>query len=192
MIKVGIVDTSGKIRPEIDNTRVRKRGNSYEYVLTWEKESSLEEDIVITQLDIRELQKGKAAMFSGAQIAMRQLELSPKDIAKIFIAGAFGTYINRESAMNVGMIPEFNPLDIKQVGNAAGTGARMALLSRSAREEAKKIQRKVKYVELARLPEYNQAYMDALMLPHRDLNLFPKTVRKLESINLIKGPMHRR
>lgn len=70
---------------------------------------------------------------------MNQLGLSPSDIANVYMAGAFGTYINREIAVNVGMIPEFFLLDIEQVGNTAGTGARMALLFVSAREEAKKI-----------------------------------------------------
>ena len=190
MLKAGIVDTSGRIRAEIENPRIRRRGNVSEYVLVWERDSGVGSDIVVTQLDVRELQKGKAAMFSGAQMALSSLGVQPSEIVNIYMAGAFGTYINRESAVTVGMIPEFNALDIQQVGNAAGTGARMALLSREVREEARTISRRVEYIELATVAEYNQAFMDALLLPHRDLNLFPGTVKKLSSASLQYGRMH--
>ena len=190
MLKAGIVDTSGKIMTEIENPRVRRSGNVPEYVLAWKRDSGIGSDIVVTQLDVRELQKGKAAMFSGAQMALSSRGVQPSEIVNIYMAGAFGTYINRESAVNVGMIPEFNTLDIQQVGNAAGTGARMALLSGGVREEAQTISRKVEYIELATVAEYNQAFLDALLLPHRDLNLFPGTVKKLGSAHLQYGRLH--
>jgi uncharacterized 2Fe-2S/4Fe-4S cluster protein (DUF4445 family) len=192
MIRTGIVDTSGKIREDLDHPRIRRSGKNLEYVISWRDESASGYDIVLSQLDIRELQKGKAAMFSGAQIAMKQLDVEPGDFEKVYMAGAFGTYINRESAVNVGMIPEFPLPKIEQVGNAAGTGARMALISRSAREEAKNIRRRVGYMELASQPEYNEAYMDALLFPHWDLRLFPETVRKLSAQNLVVSRLHKR
>ena len=68
----------------------------------------------------------------------------------------------------------------------------MALLSRSVRKEAKTIQRKVEYIELATHPNYNQAFMDALLLPHRDFDLFPETVKKLGTSNLVLGQIHKR
>lgn len=190
MLKAGIVDTSGRIRTEIENPRVRMSGNVSEYVLAWSRDSGLGSDIAVTQLDVRELQKGKAAMFSGAQMALSRLGVQPSEIINIYMAGAFGTYINRESAVKVGMIPEFSALDIQQVGNAAGTGARMALLSRGVREEARTISSKVEYIELATSTGYNQAFVDALLLPHRDLNLFPETMKKLGSARLQYGRMH--
>jgi uncharacterized 2Fe-2S/4Fe-4S cluster protein (DUF4445 family) len=190
MLRAGIVDTSGRIRAEIENPRVRRSGNVPEYVLAWKRDSGVGSDIVVTQLDVRELQKGKAAMFSGAQMALSRLGVQPSEIVNIYMAGAFGTYINRESAVTVGMIPEFNTLDIQQVGNAAGTGARMALLSRGVREEARTISSKVEYIELATITGYNQAFVDALLLPHRDLNLFPETMKKLGSARLQYGRMH--
>jgi len=166
--------------------------NTNEYVVAWKKEVGIKEDIVASQLDIRELQKGKAAIFSGAHLAMNHLGLSPNEIKKVYIAGAFGTYINRESAINIGMLPEFNLLDIEQVGNAAGTGARMMLLSRKAREEAKKIRKKVTYIELATVKNYNKAYLDALLLPHLDLNLFSRTTNRLKNTKWILGRLHKK
>ncbi|MBT7914155.1 DUF4445 domain-containing protein, partial [Candidatus Bathyarchaeota archaeon] len=139
-----------------------------------------------------ELQKGKAAIYSGAKTLMKKLGVIPSDFKNIYMAGAFGTYINRESALNIGMIPEFSLSDIQQVGNAAGTGARMALLSRKARLEAQVIREKTEYVELATSKEYNRDYLDALLFPHMDLDLFPETVRKLDSTNWVKGRIHSR
>lgn len=190
MLKAGIVDTSGMIRTEMENPRVRRSGGVPEYVLAWNGDSGVGSDIVVTQLDVRELQKGKAAMFSGAQMVLSRLGAQPSEIVKIYMAGAFGTYINRESAVKVGMIPEFNALDIQQVGNAAGTGARMALLSRGVREESRAISRMVEYIELATITGYNQAFVDALLLPHRDLGLFPETMKRLGSARLHYGRMH--
>ncbi|MCW4050000.1 MAG: ASKHA domain-containing protein [Candidatus Bathyarchaeota archaeon] len=189
MLRTGIIDTSGRIRTENQHPRIRKNGNTSEYVLVWKKDSALREDIVLTQLDVRELQKGKAAMFSGAHIAMTKLGVTASEVKKVYIAGAFGTYINRESAINVGMLPEFPLMNIEHVGNAAGTGARMALISKSSREEAKSIAKKVEYIELASQPEYNKAYMDSLMFPHLDLSLFPETIKKLED-HIVYSQIH--
>jgi uncharacterized 2Fe-2S/4Fe-4S cluster protein (DUF4445 family) len=179
MLKAGIMDSSGKLT-DVDHLRLRKSNGIKEYVVAWKGEAGIDEDISITQKDIRELQKGKAAIFSGSYIAMRQLGVDADDVEHVYMAGAFGTYINRESAQNIGMIPEFNMLAVEQVGNAAGTGARMALLSREAREEAKTLRDKVEYIELSTHPDYNKAYLDALMFPHKNLSLFPETVKKLK------------
>jgi uncharacterized 2Fe-2S/4Fe-4S cluster protein (DUF4445 family) len=190
MLKTGLIDSSGKFT-EQDTPRLRVRGGVKEYVVAWSGEAGIDEDISITQLDVRELQKGKAAIFSGSHIAMRQLGLTPGTVDRVYMAGAFGTYINRESAQNIGIIPEFNLHSVEQVGNAAGTGARMALLSREARAEAQMIRSHVEYIELATHPDYNQAYLDALMLPHRDLSLFPETVKKLEKTGWVKTRLHK-
>ena len=191
MLKTGIMDTSGRINSQIEHPRIRKNGKTYEYVVARQRNSGQSKDITISQQDVRELQKGKAAMFSGAQIALKHLELSPSMIENVYMAGAFGTYINRESALNIGMIPEFNLLDIEQVGNAAGTGSRMALLSKTARDEAKIVAKKVEYIELAIQPQYNQAYLDALMLPHKNLELFPRTLKRLESSAISLSRLHK-
>ncbi len=190
MLKSGIVDTSGKFVTENGSPRIRRSGGVPEYVLAWEKDWAVKSDIAVTQLDVRELQKGKAAVFSGAQMVLERLGVRPNEIVNTYMAGAFGTYISRESAIEVGMIPEFDALDIQQVGNAAGTGARMALLSSGARMEAQAFSGRIEYIELATMKEYNQAFMDALPLPHRDLGLFPGVVERLGSARLKYGRMH--
>jgi uncharacterized 2Fe-2S/4Fe-4S cluster protein (DUF4445 family) len=189
MLKAGIVDSSGRFT-EVNHPRLRKNSGTTEYIVVWRNEARLAEDISITQRDIRELQKGKAAIFSGSYISLKQLGLESNMIEQIYMAGAFGTYINRESAVNIGLIPEFNLLKIEQVGNAAGTGARMALISKESRKEAQYIREKIEYIELARHPDYYQVYLDALLLPHRNLYLFPDTVRKLENSGWVKARLH--
>jgi uncharacterized 2Fe-2S/4Fe-4S cluster protein (DUF4445 family) len=192
MLKTGIMDTSGRIRPDVNQPRIRRKGNIVEYIVAWDHESASNDDIVITQKDVRELQKGKAAMFAGAKTLMDRMSLSPKDIQNVYMAGAFGTYIERESAIKIGMIPEFSLSSIEQVGNAAGTGARMALISKAARKEAQEIGDKVEYVELATDPHYQKAYLDAMMFPHKDLTLFPQTMRKLKQENIVISKFHER
>ena len=186
MLKTGIMDSTGRLC-KIDHPRIRQNGSVYEYVVAWSDKT----DITITQLDIRELQKGKAAIYSGAYVAMKKLNLAPRDIKHIYMAGAFGTYIDKQSAQTIGMIPEFTQNNIQQVGNAAGTGARMMLLSKKARKEAENIPKQVEYIELATRPIYNQEYLDALMFPHRELKRFPETVHKLDEHGWVKGMLHR-
>ncbi|MCW4012335.1 MAG: ASKHA domain-containing protein [Candidatus Bathyarchaeota archaeon] len=187
MLKTGIMDSTGRLN-RIDHPRLREHNSVYEYVVAWGDEPS--HDIAITQLDIRELQKGKAAIYSGAYVAMNRLNLTPRDIKNVYIAGAFGTYIDKQSATLIGMIPEFPQNNIQQVGNAAGTGARMMLLSRKAREEAENIPKQVEYIELATSPSYNKEYIDALMLPHRNLARFPETTMRLDKTGWVKGKLH--
>ena len=189
MLKTGIVDSTGRLI-RVQNPRIRKGETGYEYVIA-RSGSEKDSDIVLTQLDIRELQKGKAAIYSGAYIALNELGVEPSMIKHVYIAGAFGTYIDRKSAVTIGMLPEFNQPDIQQVGNAAGTGARMILLSREAREDAESIPPLVEYIELATNKSYNKEYIDALMLPHVDLSRFPDTVTKLRETKWIQGKIHR-
>jgi uncharacterized 2Fe-2S/4Fe-4S cluster protein (DUF4445 family) len=188
MLKTGIMDSTGRLN-RLDHPRLREKNSVYEYVVAWDEESN--QDIAITQLDIRELQKGKAAIYSGAYVAMKKLNLSLDDIKHIYIAGAFGTYIDKQSATYIGMIPEFPQNNVQQVGNAAGTGARMMLLSKKARKEAEHIPHQVEYIELATSPIYNKEYLDALMFPHTDLQRFPETVKKLDETDWVKGKLHR-
>lgn len=188
MFRTGIIDSSGRFS-RIEHPRNRETETGYEYVVTWGDDG--ERDIVLTQRDVRELQKGKAAIYSGAYVSMKELGVEPYMIKHVYIAGAFGTYIDRRSAATIGMIPEFNQESIQQVGNAAGTGARMILLSREARAEAEGIPEHTEYIELATNQIYNKEYIDALMFPHRDLSRFPETVKSLEESSWVKGRLHK-
>jgi len=130
-------------------------------------------DITLTQADVRELQKAKAAIHTGILLLMKKMNIEERQIGKVIVAGAFGNYIDIDSARVIGMYPEL-PLDkFVFVGNSAGTGARMMLLSRTARRMGEKIANEVNHLELAAERNFEAEFMKSLYLPYQDLNAYP-------------------
>ena len=155
----GVVDASGRM--VADHPRVRTRDGEREFVLVSEEERDGGPAITITQHDVRELQLAKGAIRTGIQVLLEAKGLSEEDIDQVIIAGAFGTYIDVSSAVTIGMLPPL-PLDrFRQVGNAAGMGAKLALISRSKRAEAQAIARRVGYIELATAPRFARTFAQA-------------------------------
>jgi uncharacterized 2Fe-2S/4Fe-4S cluster protein (DUF4445 family) len=109
---------------------------------------------------------------------MRHLNVEYSQIQKVFLAGAFGTYVDPQSAVIIGMYPDVPLERVQFVGNAAGSGARMTLLSREARENSDRIVQRIEYIELAADPRFQREFTEALQLPHKDLSRFP-TVAQL-------------
>lgn len=180
MLKAGIINVSGRIQKNLETTRIRKGDEGYEFMLVRKSETADgKEDIVITQNDIREIQKAKAAIHAGYTLLLREMKASEKDIKKVFVAGAFGLYINPLSARTIGMFPELPIETFYFIGNAAGSGAILALKSIKIREKSKKLARKIKYVELASKPEFQKEWLKSLYIPHARLNLYPKTKKLL-------------
>jgi len=170
LIRTGIVDKTGKLldeqkliekglAPEVAG-RVRKGAHGKEFVLCYGEGS---EDVVILQKDIREVQLAKAAISAGISIMMKEMRITQQDITKILIAGAFGNYIKVESAITLGLIPDIDRDRIAYVGNAAGIGASMALLSHRKRKEADEISRAIRHLELSTYPDFQDAYLSAMM-----------------------------
>jgi len=183
MLKTAAIDVTGRIRDELedDNDRIREGDRGYEFVVEWARKTKQRKDIVITANDIREVQLAKSAMYSGVSILMEQMGITTKDIDRVLIAGAFGSYIDVENAMTIGLFPEV-PLDkIKSVGNAAGTGARLSLVSREKRDEEREILKKLRYVELATHDTFQNQFVDAMNLPHKDLSLFKNVMRNVSA-----------
>ncbi len=195
LLKAGLIDLTGKFVAEMarETNRLRKGPKGiWEFVLVPQAETGTDTDIIISQGDIRELQKAKAAMRTGAEILMKRLgeerktTIAENDISKLFMAGAFGNYIDPENARTIGMYPEL-PLDkVEFVGNIAGTGARLCLISKEEREYAEKIATTAKYHELAADKDFHKEYIDALYLPHRNLARYPDTVNLLRRLGRIK------
>jgi uncharacterized 2Fe-2S/4Fe-4S cluster protein (DUF4445 family) len=157
-----IIDDSGRI---MDNRlRVRVFKGQREVVLVSKEERKGKPAITITQHDVRELQLAKAAIRTGIQILLEASGCSEDDIKQVVIAGAFGTYIDISSAVAVGMLPPLPLNRFRQVGNAAGTGAKMALISLKSRAEAQAIASRVRYIELARSPGFQPTFMQASYL----------------------------
>ena len=165
MHKAGVISKAGRINAKLDTPRVR-RGESgkLEYVLAWAKETAVGKDIVITQADIRAVQLAKAALYVGAEYLMEKLGVDHVD--EVILAGAFGSYIDKESAMAIGMFPDCDLSRVRAVGNAAGDGARIALLDAGKRREAASVARQVEFVETAIEPDFQKKFMNAIAIPH--------------------------
>ena len=179
MLRTGIIGWNGSFNPDVDTPRLRRReGAPYkEFVIAWGDETATGKDIVVTQNDIREIQLAKAAVYTGISILMRHMNLKPLDIKRIFIAGAFGNYIDPQSARMIGMYPDVPLNRVKFVGNTAGSGARMALLSTDVRALAESLSERVEYVELGVDPDFQDEFVKAIHLPHRERERFPTLMR---------------
>lgn len=179
LYSAGILDKGGRMG---NHPRVKNSGREREFILVSEAERGGNPAITITQTDVREIQLAKGAIRTGIQVLLEAKGRSEKDIEQVIIAGAFGSYINVASAVTIGMLPPL-PLDrFRQVGNAAGMGAKLALISRSKRAEAQALGRKIGYIELATAPQFAQKFAQASYI-----GLFRINNNKLEEINGDQG-----
>jgi uncharacterized 2Fe-2S/4Fe-4S cluster protein (DUF4445 family) len=153
----GVVDGSGRMLD--GHARVRAVQDHREFVLVEKGESGAPAAVVLTQHDIRELQLAKAAIRTGIQVLLATSGRKEKELDQVLIAGAFGTYIDVASAVAIGMLPNLPLERFKQVGNAAGMGARMALISSTQRMKAQALASRVKYVELGSAPQFSETFL---------------------------------
>jgi uncharacterized 2Fe-2S/4Fe-4S cluster protein (DUF4445 family) len=153
-----ILDRSGKMSA---HPLVQNRNGAAEFVLAERPDL---DPITLSQKDVRELQLAKAAIRLGIQALVEAEGLTENDLEQVIIAGAFGTFIDVESAITIGMLPNLPLERFKQVGNAAGTGARLALISQSEREKANQIAQHDGYIELAKIPNFNRKFAEATYL----------------------------
>ena len=162
LYRLGIINQTGKMKTDHPRTSTHKKQPCF--VLVSKKERGGRPPIVVTQKDIRELQLGKAAIRTGIQSLLEANDCSEEEIKQVVIAGAFGSYIDISSAITIGMLPSL-PLDrFRQVGNAAGMGARLALISLTKRTEARAIASRVRYLELAGTPGFMDTFVQASYL----------------------------
>ncbi|MCQ5336642.1 MAG: ASKHA domain-containing protein [Candidatus Methanomethylicia archaeon] len=186
MLRTGVIDTSGRIVLQ-DHKRIREGENGKEFIIAFKEETAnKEEDIVITQDDIREIQKAKAAMYAGYMTLMRKASFKKEELSEIIIAGAFGSYIDPFSARLIGMIPELPISKISFLGNTAGSGARLCLKSMDYRKESEEIVEKMKYVELAAEPIFEEEYINAMYMPNSDLESFPEVSASIKAPKVVK------
>ena len=143
-----------------DNKFLFKDGRTYSY-LVYEGAQR----IVVTQNDIRAIQLAKAALYAGAKLLMDKLKI--KTIDKIRFAGAFGSHIDVKYAMVLGLIPDCKLSEVSSAGNAASTGARMALLDTKSRHEIEQQVKKIKKIETATEPLFQEYFVGAMSIPHK-------------------------
>jgi uncharacterized 2Fe-2S/4Fe-4S cluster protein (DUF4445 family) len=163
----GILDLEGRISPDSGSERVRSRNRSTEYVIAWKEETQIGQDIAVTQSDIEEIKLAKAAIYSAIVVLTKHLKVQLEDITRMFVAGGFGTYVDPYSARVIGMYPDLPLGRMLFVGNTAGSGARMALISKGKSLEAQKIANSLEYVELAADPDFQEEFVNSLYIPHK-------------------------
>jgi uncharacterized 2Fe-2S/4Fe-4S cluster protein (DUF4445 family) len=158
---LGIVDERGSMG---DHPRVRRTEHGPEFVLVAVEEAANSREVVITRSDVGEIQLAKGAIRAGINILLNEAGLSAQDIDQVVIAGAFGTYIDVSSAITIGMFPPLPLERFNQVGNAAGMGAKLALVSREQRAKAADIARQVEYIELTNDKRFVDEFARAMYL----------------------------
>jgi len=164
MLRLEIIDSTGRMSEEL-KTYVIKDDEYGLHIVLFEEDGH---KIVVNQKDVRQVQLAKGAIKAGVEILMRRLGIKIGDISEVLLAGAFGNYIRKENAIRMGLIPEF-PLDkVRFIGNAASVGAKMALMSKEARDDAIRISKNTEYVELATDPEFQNEFMEAMIFPEED------------------------
>jgi uncharacterized 2Fe-2S/4Fe-4S cluster protein (DUF4445 family) len=170
MLDLGVLDSTGRIIgpnsskteiPPAINRRIFRRNDQPAFVIAYDDGGT--PAVVLTQQDIREVQLAKAAIAAGIRLLLKKLNLKEDDIQRILLAGAFGNYIRRSSALRIGLLPGIPEERIHFVGNAASSGARMILLNRTARELAGHLAQKIQYIEIAHEPEFMNIYTNSMM-----------------------------
>ena len=172
LLEVGIVDETGRMdmawEPQVpEQAALAERLTAVDgmnaFILCREEETGTGREIAVTQKDIRELQNAKAALAAGINVLVREAGISFDDIKTVYLAGGFGSYINIESALKIGLIPEALRGKIITVGNAAGQGAIETLLNSDSLKAAGEISRRIKYIELSACKDFIDYYVDCMM-----------------------------
>ena len=181
MFEMGIIDNLGKFNRDLDTPRIREDNGVYEYVLAWEADSQIDRDITITEIDIENLIRAKGAIYSGCMTLLSEVGMGIGDIEHIILAGGFGSYVDLEKAMTIGLLPEIDTDRVTFIGNGSLMGARMSSLTNRIRKDVVEVTRKMTNFELSDTMSYMDNYVAALFLPHTDINQFPRVKARLEA-----------
>ena len=173
LYECGVIDQRGRYNQNLKTERIRKGRSGFEFVLVWAEESGLERNIVLTEVDIDNFIRAKGAIHAGVTTLLGEVGLDVTDIEQVILAGAFGSYIDLDSAMTVGLLPEVSPDKFLYVGNGSLMGCRMSELSNHIRRDVVKTMQKMTSFELSEEPSYKDRYVASLFLPHTNATLFP-------------------
>jgi uncharacterized 2Fe-2S/4Fe-4S cluster protein (DUF4445 family) len=180
------IDRTGRLDTSSSNPRIRQGEYYPEFVVVTKEETDIGKDIVITENDIQNLIMSKAAILAACYTLMDAAGIKKDDIGKIFLAGAFGNYLNRINAITIGLIPEVPVERISTIGNGALAGANIALINREKRNILDSIAHEIAYIELNADPAFMDRYTSSCFLPHTDLSLFPTVEKMLAECRLRK------
>lgn len=169
----GMIDIRGKFVPPRCGSRLKEKDGIKHIIVVPASESGTGTDLTISQADLDSLIRSKAAMYTILETITSSVGISPKDITTFYVAGTFGTYINPESAISIGMLPDLPKDSYQSLGNSSLGGATIALRSCDCLEEIDKIRDSITYLELNVNQEFMNRFSAAKFLPHTDPSLFP-------------------
>ena len=182
LLETGVIDSRGKFDQSLDTPRIRQTDEIWEYVLVYAKNTAIERDITIAEPDIDNLIRAKGAMYSAALTLLEEIGLNIRDIEKIILAGGFGSYVDLESAITIGLLPEINPDKVTYLGNGSLLGCKINSLTNALRRDVARVVNMMTNFEMAATRSYMDHYMGALFLPHTEMNYFPKVKERLEML----------
>ncbi len=171
--RAGVIDRGGQFTAQADPARVRDGEDGREFVLVGRERTGRGEDITISEAEIKNLIRSKGAVFAGIRTMLDMVGLDIHAIDRIIIAGGFGRYINIGEAIAVGLLPDLPLSKYSYVGNSSVKGARLTLMSRKMRDEARELAGRMTYLELSVGNRFFDEFVSALFLPHTDMTLFP-------------------
>ncbi|HMB31486.1 MAG TPA: ATP-binding protein, partial [Desulfohalobiaceae bacterium] len=180
MFEMGIIDNLGKFNRDLDTPRIRENDGICEFVLAWADETEIGRDVTLQEPDIDNLIRAKGAIYSGCMTLLNEIGLTINDIERILIAGGFGSYIDLEKAMTIGLLPEMDPERITYVGNGSLMGAKMSSLNNHIRQNVVEVTKMMTNFELSETTSYMDNYIASLFLPHTNLDQFPRLNQRLE------------
>ena len=182
LLETGLIDQKGKFIKDAGTKRVRKGPDGYEYVLCFAPETGIDKDIVITEIDLDNLIRTKAAVYAGCKVLLDSAGLSFSDLDTMIIAGGFGHYIDVEKAKVIGLLPDLPDNKFRFIGNGSLSGAHLVSLDSDIWLEARKIAKMMTNVELSNNNSFMEEFVAAMFLPHTDQNLFPEVMERLKGV----------
>jgi len=179
LLEARVIGQNGKFNTDLKISRIREGDDGYEYVLSWAGETETGKDIVITEVDIDNLIRAKAAMYAGCQTLSKSVGFDLSDLEQVIIAGAFGSHIDIERSITIGLLPAMPRDRFIFVGNGSLTGARLTSFSTDLLDDARKVAMMMTNLELSERTDFMNNYVAALFLPHTHGEEFPSVIRRL-------------
>jgi uncharacterized 2Fe-2S/4Fe-4S cluster protein (DUF4445 family) len=181
MFEMGIINNRGKFNRELGTKRIRHTNDIWEYVVAWKDETQIDRDIVLTEPDLDNLIRAKGAIYSGFMTLLEEVGLTMDMVERIILAGGFGSYIDLEKAITIGLLPEIDPERVTFIGNGSLMGARMSSLTNRIRKDVVSVTQKMTNFELSETPSYMDNYIAAMFLPHTEIENFPLLKARMDA-----------
>jgi len=176
MLMTGVINKAGKFNFGLDTPRIRQGSHGGEYVVCWAEQSEIGEDIILTEVDIDNLIRAKAAIFAGFTVLGDSVGIPLESVEQVLIGGGFGQYINVEKAIQIGLLPDMPWERFQFLGNTSLKGAYLALLDYKNKDRIAEIANRMTYIELSADNRFFDAFTSAMFLPHTDKTLFPSVM----------------